>query len=86
MAMTVVDKDCTEKAECFVNTVAEANYERGYKDGYANAIDEFLERLCTVCCGESMGVIFGNRVKADMLTVDGVCEIAYEIAEAMKGE
>ena len=52
----------------------------------ANAIDEFLERLCTVCCGESMGVIFGNRVKADMLTVDGVCEIAYEIAEAMKGE
>ena len=51
-----------------------------------NAIDEFVERLCTVCCGESMGVILGNRVKADMLTVDGVCEIAYEIAEAMKGE
>lgn len=44
MAMTVVDKDCTEKAECFVNTVAEANYERGYKDGYAKAIEEFYDK------------------------------------------
>lgn len=61
-------------------------YTNGYKDGYAKAISEFAERICDVCCGESMGVILGNRVKADMLTVDGVCEIAYEIAEAMKGE
>jgi len=45
MAMTVVDKDCTEKAECFVNTVAEANYERGYKDGYVKAIEEFAEQI-----------------------------------------
>lgn len=45
MAMTVVDKDCTKKAECFVNTVAEANYERGFKDGYAKAIEEFAERI-----------------------------------------
>ena len=45
MAMTVVDKDCTEKAECFVNTVAEANYERGFKDGYAKAIEEFAEQI-----------------------------------------
>ena len=45
MAMTVVDNDCTEKAECFVNTVAEANYERGYKDGYAKAIEEFAEQI-----------------------------------------
>lgn len=52
----------------------------------AQAIEEFLERFCNVCCAESMGVVLGNRVKADMLTVDGVCEIAYEIAEAMKGE
>lgn len=56
------------------------------KETREKAIEEFAERLCTVCCGESVGVILGNKVKADMLTVDGVCELAYEIAEAMKGE
>ena len=86
MAMTVVDKDCTEKAECFVNTVADANYKRGYKDGYVKAIEEFAERLCTVCCGESVGVILGNRVKADVLTLDGLTEIVWEIAKELKGE
>lgn len=45
MAMTVVDMDCTKKAECFVNTIADANYERGYKDGYTNAIEEFVDAL-----------------------------------------
>lgn len=45
MAMTVVDKDCTEKAEYFVNTVAEANYERGYKDGYKKAVEELVDAL-----------------------------------------
>ena len=71
MAMTVVDMDCTEKAECFVNTVADANYKRGYKDGYAKAITEFAE----ACKNHIFCQTFGLHPK----TID-------EIAKELKGE
>lgn len=85
MAMTVVDKDCTKKAECFVNTVAEANYERGFKDGYAKAIEEFAEKLCDAI-SEQYANVEVNGIKFDVLTVDGITEIAWDLAEQLKGE
>lgn len=79
MAMTVVDKDCTEKTECFVNTVAEANYERGYKDGYAKAIEEFAERLKEKYpyFVEDVGFVEGNKMLHNKID---------EIAKNLKGE
>ena len=61
-------------------------YKRGYEDGYAKAIEEFAEKICDVCCEESMTVILENRVKADVLTLDGLTEIVWEIAKELKGE
>jgi hypothetical protein len=45
MAMTVVDKDCTEKAEDFTDHLLNMGYTKGMKDGYAKAIEEFAEAL-----------------------------------------
>lgn len=48
------------------------------------AIDEFAEKLCDICFEESMTVVFEDKVKADILTVDGITEIIWELAEQMK--
>ena len=48
------------------------------------AIDEFAEKLCDVCFEESMTVVFEDKVKADILTVDGITEIIWELAEQLK--
>ena len=45
MAMTVVDKDCTEKAEDFTDHLLNMGYTKGIKDGYTKAITEFVEKL-----------------------------------------
>ncbi len=45
MAMTVVDKDCTEKAEDFTDHLLNIGYTKGMKDGYAKAIEEFAEQI-----------------------------------------
>lgn len=50
------------------------------------AITEFTEKLCDALSESPLTVVLENRVKADMLTVDGACEIVYEIAEQLKGE
>ena len=50
------------------------------------AIDEFAEKLCVVCGEASMTVVFENRVKADVLTLDGLMEIVMETAEQLKKE
>lgn len=49
MAMTVVDKDCTEKAEDFTDHLLNMGYTKGMKDGYAKAIEEFAEALRQEC-------------------------------------
>ena len=48
------------------------------------AIDEFAEKLCNVCSDNSSEFYFGNH-KVDVLTLDGITEIAVEIAEQLKG-
>lgn len=45
MAMTVVDKDCTEKAEDFTDYLLNMGYTKGMKDGYVKAIEEFAEKM-----------------------------------------
>ena len=50
------------------------------------AMNEFCEKLFNACGEEAMTVVFENRVKADVLTLDGIVEIEFEIAEQMKGE
>ena len=85
MAMTVVDKDCTEKAECFVNTVAEANYERGFKDGYAKAIEEFAEALIN----KTKNYEFANFLESSWSHAYATLHFkncVNEIAKQMKGE
>lgn len=47
-------------------------------------VDEFAEKLCVACGEEAMTVIFENKIKADVLTLDGVMEIIMEIAEQLK--
>lgn len=86
MAMTVVDKDCTKKAECFVNTVAEANYERGYKDGYAKAIEEFAEKLKESMEKKYRHLIDVDRDGFEWLTTDAVETHIDETVKEMKGE
>ena len=61
-------------------------YKRGYEDGYAKAIEEFAEKLCDAFSENPLTVILENRVKADMLTLDGACETVWEIAKELKGE
>jgi hypothetical protein len=76
MAMTVVDKDCTEKAEDFTYHLVNMGYTKGMKDGYAKAIEEFAVALKEKC-KEKMDVFgFG--------TLD-VWEI-NKIAKELKGE
>lgn len=48
------------------------------------AIDEFAEKLSDECFEQSMTVVFENRVKADVLTLDGLTEIIFEIAQQLK--
>lgn len=54
------------------------------KEIYNKAIDEFAEKLSNECFEQSMTVVFENRVRADVLTLDGVTEIIFEIAEQLK--
>ena len=56
-------------------------YEKGYKDGYEKAIDEFAEKLVTDI--ESFeGIV--NGIRANLLTLDYFSEFVFEIAEQMK--
>lgn len=48
------------------------------------AIDEFAEKLSNECFEQSMTVVFENRVRADVLTLDGVTEIIFQIAQQLK--
>lgn len=48
------------------------------------AIDDFLEKFCDICCEQSMEVVFENKIKADILTLDGVVELAFEVADEFK--
>lgn len=57
-------------------------YEKGYSDGYAKAIDEFTERLQEKV--ESFQTEI-NGFKADILTLDYFVEFVDEIAEKMRG-
>lgn len=62
-----------------------AGYKHGYSDGYAKAIDNFAEKLCDAISGQYANVEV-NGIKFDVLTVDGITEIAWDLAEQMKGE
>lgn len=55
-----------------------------YRAGYNKAIDDFAEKLSDECFEQSMTVVFENRVKADVLTLDGLTEIIFEIAQQLK--
>ena len=57
-------------------------YEKGYKDGYNKAIDEFVEKLNTDV--ESF-VAEVDGVKADLLTFDYFSEFVFEVADELKG-
>lgn len=64
-------------------------YNKGFKDGYAKALEDFAEKLSNVCCEESFEVRFGTGhfdagIKADVLTLDGVTEIIWDVAEQLK--
>ena len=55
-----------------------------YRAGYIKAIDDFEEKLSDECFEQSMTVVFEKRVKADVLTLDGLTEIIFEIAQQLK--
>jgi flagellar biosynthesis/type III secretory pathway protein FliH len=58
-------------------------YQKGYKDGYAKAIDEFAEKLNTDVESFEAEV---NGIRADLLTLDYFSEFVFDVAEIMKGE
>lgn len=60
-------------------------YDKGYSDGYANAVDKFAERICDRVNDDSLQVVLPNGFRADVITIDYVAEIAVEIAEQLKG-
>jgi flagellar biosynthesis/type III secretory pathway protein FliH len=78
MAMTVVDKDCTEKAEDFTDHLLNMGYTKGMKDGYAKAIEEFAEAMKKKypICTNDFGMVINESAHK---TID-------EIAKELKGE
>ena len=55
-------------------------YDKGYKDGYSKAIDEFAERICNKATDDSLQVMLPDGFRADVVTLDYVTEIAVKIA------
>ena len=51
----------------------------------AKTIDEFAEKLCDAISEQYTNVEV-NGIKFDVLTVDGITEIAWDLAEQLKGE
>lgn len=62
-----------------------AGYSHGYEDGYAKALDEFAEALCEKASELSERCTFPGGLIMDVVTLDGISEIALEIAEQLKG-
>lgn len=60
-----------------------------YIEGYTQGIEDFAEKLSEVCHEESFEVHlspghFTAGIKAEVLTLDGVAEIIWDVAEQLK--
>ena len=74
-----------EEIKSFFNENRKAGYTHGYSDGYNNAIDEFAEKVCDRVSEWSERCTFPKGVTCDILTLDCVTDVVFEIAEEMKG-
>lgn len=80
-----VNKEELLKALQYDRGQYDKGYEDGYDDGYAKAIEEFAEKLCDAI-SEQYANVEVNGIKFDVLTVDGITEIAWDLAdELLKG-
>lgn len=57
-------------------------YEKGCRDGYSKAIDDFTEMLCEKVESFTVKV---DGVEVDILSLDYLIEFVFEVAEQLKG-
>lgn len=62
------------------------NSEDHDKQVRANAIDKFAEKLSEWCCDEAYMTTINGVPKVEILTIDGLTEMIFDLAERLKGE
>lgn len=70
------------KRDIFTEPLVDMEYQRGYKDGYAKAIEEFAEKLIRHFADWQMSE---DDVQIKYI-ITQACEGVEEIAEQLKGE
>lgn len=51
----------------------------------AKAIEEFAEQFCAACCENTFHATINGIKNVEMMTLDGVTETIFEVAEKMNG-
>lgn len=74
--------DADVRANIIFNT-AKNRIDKAYQRGRAEAIDEFAERLSNWCADECFLKSI-DGVEAELLTLDGITDMIFELAEKLK--